>query len=175
MVLIQSCPAVASAARVTGRSKVTAVAIVFKSRSTIIVACVLAVAAGCAPEVQRFRQYFAHPGPAPYQRAQAIQHDPYLLDDVGPEVVGARPREYQRPLNEVERARLAASPPPGVQALPPPTAAAVVPAPSVGAAYPAAPVPGPVVTAPAPVAVPTPLPAPAPQAAPFQYQQRPPY
>ncbi len=60
------------------------------------------------PEAEYLRQSFAHPGPAAYQRAQAVQHDPYLLDDVGPEVVGARPRDYQIPVNEVDRARLAA-------------------------------------------------------------------
>src|SRR3954470_18899311 len=76
---------------------------------------VAVAASGCGPEVARLRQSIAHPGPATYQRDQAIQHDPYLLDDVGPEVVGARPREYQRPLNEVERARLAAPVPAGIQ------------------------------------------------------------
>jgi hypothetical protein len=83
-----------------------------------LAALVIATAGGCAPEVERLRQSIAHPGPVAYQRDQAIQHDPYPLDDVGPEVVGARPREYLRPLNEVERARLAAPVPAGIQVPP---------------------------------------------------------
>ena len=63
-------------------------------RTTIIVALMATSLAGCAPEMAGLRQSFAHPGPAAYQRAQAIQHDPYVLNDVGPEVVGGRPREY---------------------------------------------------------------------------------
>ena len=74
---------------------------------------------GCAPEARRLANSVAHPGPAAFQRDEAIKHDPYPLDDVGPEIVGARPREYQRPLNEVERARMDALPPAGVQAIPP--------------------------------------------------------
>jgi hypothetical protein len=108
----------------------------------------LAMCVGCAPEVERLRQSIAHPGPVAYQRGQAIQHDPYPLDDVGPEVVGARPREYQRPLNEVERARLGAPVPPGVAVpirnLPP------GPAPIAGPAYP-------ITTGPQPVAAPAPM------------------
>ena len=44
-----------------------------------------------------------HPGPAGYQRADALQWDPYPLDDIGPPVEGARPREYARPIPEVKR------------------------------------------------------------------------
>jgi hypothetical protein len=66
-----------------------------------IVAAAVAIASGCAgvatPELY-------HPGPAGYQRARAIQHDPYPLDDVAEPVVGGRPREYQRPVPEAERA-----------------------------------------------------------------------
>src|SRR4051812_20229123 len=83
-----------------------------------IASLVITMAGGCALEVERLRQSIAHPGPVAYQRDQAIQHDPYPLDDVGPEVVGARPREFQRPLNEVERARLAAPVPAGIQVPP---------------------------------------------------------
>ncbi|MCA9259815.1 MAG: hypothetical protein KDA61_11475 [Planctomycetales bacterium] len=46
-----------------------------------------------------------HPGPAPYQRGNAIEFDPYPQNDVGPEIVGGRPREYDKPLDEVRRAR----------------------------------------------------------------------
>lgn len=45
----------------------------------------------------------ANPGSAGYQRYNALQFDPYPLDDVAPNVVGARPREYARPIPEVVR------------------------------------------------------------------------
>jgi hypothetical protein len=65
------------------------------------VAAAVALLSGCGgvalPEL-------FHPGPAGYQRARAIQHDPYPLDDVAEPVVGGRPREYQRPVPEAERA-----------------------------------------------------------------------
>src|SRR3954465_12153749 len=123
-----------------------------------VAALVITTAGGCAPEVERLRQSIAHPGPVAYQRDQAIQHDPYPLDDVGPEVVGARPREYQRPLNEVERARLAAPVPAGVQATHRPQP--IGPAPIAGPAYPVAPGPFPSSAAPAPVVTTPPTAAP---------------
>jgi hypothetical protein len=45
----------------------------------------------------------ANPGPAGYQRYNALQYDPYPLDDVAPPVAGGRPREYDRPIPEVKR------------------------------------------------------------------------
>ena len=44
-----------------------------------------------------------HPGSAGYQRANALQYDPYPLDDVAPPVAGTRPKEYDRPIPEVKR------------------------------------------------------------------------
>ena len=52
-----------------------------------------------------------HPGPAGYQRHNALYHDPYPVDDMGPEIVGGRPRSYQRPIPEAERAQPLAPPP----------------------------------------------------------------
>jgi hypothetical protein len=107
------------------------------------VAFSLASAVGCAPEMAGLRQSFAHPGPAAYQRAQAVQHDPYVLNDVGPEVVGGRPREYMIPVNEVERARLAANRPANLNPAPP-----VVLGPATGPAPALTPVPAGVPVAP---------------------------
>lgn len=45
----------------------------------------------------------ANPGTAGYQRYNALQFDPYPLDDVAPSVTGSRPREYERPIPEVKR------------------------------------------------------------------------
>jgi hypothetical protein len=123
----------------------------------VVVAVAAACYTGCTPEVHRYKRFpdFFHPGWAQQQRNDAVAHDPYPLDDVGPEIVGGRPREYQRPLNEVERARMKA---------PPPIALQPIPVPSLPAA------PPPVVTTPvAPVAVP------AVPAAPIQVQPRSPY
>lgn len=39
------------------------------------------------------------------QQLDATQFDPYADNDVGPEIVGARPRDFQRPASEAVRAR----------------------------------------------------------------------
>jgi hypothetical protein len=142
-------------------------------RTTVTVALLATSLVGCAPEAAALRQSFAHPGPAAYQRAQAIQHDPYVLNDVGPEVVGGRPREYQIPLNEVERARLAATRPVGLTPMPAP-AVVLGPAPGAAPTYVTAPAPGvpPYPPAGAPIVT---TPAPAPVAPSFPAQQRAPY
>ena len=44
-----------------------------------------------------------NPGSAGYQRYNALQYDPYPLDDVAPPIAGGRPREYDRPIPEVKR------------------------------------------------------------------------
>jgi hypothetical protein len=46
------------------------------------------------------------PGTAKEQKAQAIRHDPWPENEPGPRIEGIRPREYDRPLSEVDRARL---------------------------------------------------------------------
>jgi hypothetical protein len=124
-----------------------------------VVSVAAAISAGCTPEAHRYIRFpnLLHPGWAGQQRAEAIEHDPYPLDDVGPEVVGGWPREYQRPLNEVERVRLKAPPPIALQPIPVPS-------------FPAAPPP----VAPPPV-VTTPYPPAAVPAAPIQVQPRSPY
>ncbi len=39
------------------------------------------------------------------QQLNATFHDPYTEPDIGPEVVGGRPREYQKPSAEPVRSR----------------------------------------------------------------------
>jgi hypothetical protein len=46
-----------------------------------------------------------HPGSAPAQQARALRYDPYPENEAGPEMVGVRPREYQKPPSEASRAR----------------------------------------------------------------------
>ncbi len=46
---------------------------------------------------------WSHPGPAEYQQRQAQMFDPYPETEPGPEIVGARPMEYDKPAAEVLR------------------------------------------------------------------------
>ncbi|MCA9155006.1 MAG: hypothetical protein R3C99_03735 [Pirellulaceae bacterium] len=43
------------------------------------------------------------PGTAQQQRYSATLHDPYPDNDLGPEVVGGRPRDFQQPRAEAVR------------------------------------------------------------------------
>lgn len=61
----------------------------------------ITVASGC-----RGRGYFAPPGPMGFQQANAVVHDPYPLDDIGPSDLGARPPSYQRSVPEPVRNRM---------------------------------------------------------------------
>lgn len=61
------------------------------------------LAAGCSSSIRK--PMLLHPGPAPFQRANAEIIDPYPLPDMGPEIVGGRPLDYAVPRNEVERAQ----------------------------------------------------------------------
>ena len=127
-------------------------------RHTVLAAFSSIAVAGCTPEVHRHIKFpdLFHPGNAPNQRAEAIEHDPYPLDDAGPPVVGGRPLGYQAGVPEVERSRLNAPPPPGLQPI-------VVPG---LPGYPVAP----------PPAVTTPYsPAPPASSPPFIQQRRSPY
>ena len=66
--------------------------------------CVLLLSlSACSSAVRKPRLF--SPGPVGYQRHIAEQYDPYPLNDLGPEVVGGRPREFQKPQDEVSRAR----------------------------------------------------------------------
>ena len=46
-----------------------------------------------------------NPGTAAEQRRRAERFDPYPENDIGPEVVGGRPRDYPEPVSQPERAR----------------------------------------------------------------------
>ncbi len=76
-------------------------------RPLSIALCIAAL--GCSPFTRR--PNFLHPGPAGPQQVDAIYHDPYPLPDIGPSVVGGRPREYQQPVPEVVRGRLSGTAP----------------------------------------------------------------
>ena len=61
------------------------------SRWLTVFAALAACVAGCTAEAHNYIRFPSSddPGPAAYQRAQAIQHDPYPLNDVGAELLAA--------------------------------------------------------------------------------------
>jgi len=73
-----------------------------KSWSLLLVAVFLMAMAGCS---SNGRTNWACPGPAAYQQQRAQRFDPYAEKEVGPEIVGARPREFDKPVAEPARAR----------------------------------------------------------------------
>jgi hypothetical protein len=76
----------------------------------VLAACAVLALTGCKGTIM---PQLASPGSAGYQRYQALQYDPYPLDDVAPPVAGTRPKEYDRPIPEVTRGRLFHYPQPG--------------------------------------------------------------
>jgi hypothetical protein len=69
---------------------------------SILFCCSLLVAvAGCRSN----RSLLSPPGTVQQQRLNGTVHDPYPDDQAGPEVVGGRPRDYQRPWSEAHRSQ----------------------------------------------------------------------
>lgn len=110
--------------------------------------------AGCSGLMRAYN--YATPGDIRYQRSVATSHDPYPLDDVGPEVVGGRPPGYEKPLPEVERARLFNPPRRPLRSLFEPTVISPAVQPVAPGPWPA---PPPVQTVPAPYPAPVAVPA----------------
>ena len=61
----------------------------------LAVTAVLIMTAGC-----HLRPNFGPPGTIGMQRSRAVLHDPYPSDDLGPPVLGGRPRGFDRPQSE---------------------------------------------------------------------------
>jgi hypothetical protein len=57
---------------------------------------------------------WCQPGSEPVQQRRAERHDPYPELDAGPEIIGGRPRSYDRPRTEPRRAQSDAPPPGGL-------------------------------------------------------------
>ncbi len=72
-------------------------------RSILLALLLLFPLFGCSSAIRT--PHLFHPGPAGHQQRNAVQFDPYPQIDMGPEVVGGRPRGYLLPPEEVERAR----------------------------------------------------------------------
>ena len=74
-----------------------------------LVCLALGGAVGCAGRSPNQQATFGLPklfaGPSEIQRERATQFDPYPDQDMGPEVVGGRPLDYNRQIPEVERSR----------------------------------------------------------------------
>lgn len=64
-----------------------------------IAAIALLLATGCSVG----QPNLLHPGPAWRQQRRAAIFDPFADEDVGPEVVGARPRDFQKPIENPDR------------------------------------------------------------------------
>ena len=67
---------------------------------------------GCQePMIRAMRWSAQGQGSIDRQKARAVAFDPFPLNDIGPEVVGGRPREFLNPLPEAVRNELTARPP----------------------------------------------------------------
>ena len=69
----------------------------------IFVVWLLLLPSGCSPTIRKPQLF--HPGPIGYQRNNAEQFDPFPPNDVAPPIVGGRPKDFQKPPNEVIRSR----------------------------------------------------------------------
>jgi hypothetical protein len=72
-----------------------------KSRNLFLL--LAAFGGGCAGHGQ---YDFWHPGNIRSQRIRAVVHDPYPDQNLGPPVVGGRPRDYSEPLPEAVKNRI---------------------------------------------------------------------
>ena len=71
--------------------------------SLAIIAAIGFVSVGC----RGYRTPFnTSPGTTQQQRFEAVAHDPYPENDLGPAVVGGRPRDYQKPIAEPVRDKM---------------------------------------------------------------------
>ena len=76
-------------------------------RSLILIGGLLVCAAvGCNRDPHEFGSpKVLGPGTATQQQARATRFDPYPENEPGPALTGVRPREYDRPIPEVDRSR----------------------------------------------------------------------
>jgi hypothetical protein len=70
--------------------------------STMFILLALFGLAGCQSTAM---PSLAHPGSTQTQQNRAVRYDPYPDSEMGPTMVGVRPREYQNPIPEPARAR----------------------------------------------------------------------
>ncbi len=83
-----------------------------RSLSAVGAGVLVALLAGCANRPHAWG-FPGGQGTIERQKARATVHDPFPLNDIGPEVVGGRPREFYNPQAEVVRQRNVETLPPG--------------------------------------------------------------
>jgi hypothetical protein len=90
-------------------SPVTARLFIASRSAAAIVAATAMLTAGCA---SLGRPAWLDPGSAKSQQRRAVQFDPFMQNDIGPNAFrqygimdGTRPRDYAEPMPEVKRAR----------------------------------------------------------------------
>ena len=77
----------------------------FDVPSLLLRSICLVVATGLTIGCGYSRPALQPPGPIYQQQQNASLHDPYSDNDLGPEVVGGRPRDFQKPMAEPVRNR----------------------------------------------------------------------
>ncbi len=68
-----------------------------KKRIIALLAATFLCAGGC-----NYGLNLGPPGTIGMQREQAVIHDPFPSTDLGPEIVGGRPREFDLPLSQTK-------------------------------------------------------------------------
>lgn len=71
-----------------------------KKRSVVLFAAASAIS--CLPGCHVNRE-FGPPGDMNTQRTRALLHDPFPVNDVGPEITGVRPRGFDLPRSEIQK------------------------------------------------------------------------
>jgi len=82
-------------------------------RSGLLCLCVVGLISGCKGSpagTSRWGGSEFGQGSIDRQKNRAVTFDPYPLNDIGPPVVGGRPREFANPLPEAQRNELTARP-----------------------------------------------------------------
>ncbi len=72
------------------------------TRWAIVCVAGLLLAAGCKTTA---KPSWFRPGTAKEQQSRALRFDPYPETNIGPPMAGARPREFDRSIPEVDRAQ----------------------------------------------------------------------
>jgi len=73
-----------------------------KPKKQFVVLFAVASAISCLPGCHVNRD-FGPPGDMNTQRTRALLHDPFPVNDVGPEIAGIRPRGFDLPRSEIQK------------------------------------------------------------------------
>ena len=73
-----------------------------KQKKRTVVLFIMAGAISCLSGCHVNRQ-FGSPGDMNTQRTRALLHDPFPVNDVGPEITGVRPRGFDLPRSEIQK------------------------------------------------------------------------